>query len=334
MKNRIVQVFLSVALLALVVQIVLIAPRQIRDSESRAALMPTPEFDRTQGPAGNPNGVDQSMGAMHMIETQEGRKEWELWSDKAISLKAQDILELESVKAIFFSDNGVEFTVTGEKGTVQTKTKNLSVEGNVITRTSNGYTFKTHSVDYESKFRQLKTVDHVEMFGPKDSQGNSLHLTGIGMDASLIRSTMEVQNDVKGEMTLEDGRIAYIKSHRSLFTAKDKTAKFYDDVVLDLDSMRITGPVANFAYDPKADQVRSVVVEGGARVSDIDKWATAQNVSVDFESNKFVFRGSPRVVQNNDELIGDEIIFLNGGKQVQVERARAKVDEKRLEKKN
>jgi lipopolysaccharide export system protein LptA len=71
---------------------------------------------------------------------------------------------------------------------------------------------------------------------------------------------------------------------------------------------------------------------GGARVSDSEKWATAQNLNVDFDSNRFIFRGNPRVVQNNDELRGEEIIFLDGGKQVQVRSARAKVDEKRLQK--
>jgi lipopolysaccharide export system protein LptA len=125
-----------------------------------------------------------------------------------------------------------------------------------------------------------------------------------------------------------------IKSHRSVFSGKDKAARFYDDVVLDLDSMRITGPEARFDYDNKTDTIKSVYVSGGARVSDADKWATSQNLSVDFVTNKFIFRGNPRVVQNNDELRGEEIIFLNGGKQVQVQQARAKVDERRLEKKN
>ena len=91
-----------------------------------------------------------------------------------------------------------------------------------------------------------------------------------------------------------------------------------------MDSTRITGPEARFDYDSKTDLVKSIYVSGGTRVSDPDKWATAQNVNIDFKSNKFVFRGSPRVVQNNDELRGEEIVFLDNGKQVQVQRARAK----------
>jgi LPS export ABC transporter protein LptC/lipopolysaccharide transport protein LptA len=337
MRNRILQIALSLAFLVLLIQIVLIAPSQIRDKDE-AAILPV----ATQGspakllePAsGGENGVDQSMKGMHMTETEEGAKDWELWADRAISMKAKDLLELEKVKTIFFSDNGVTFTVTGKKGQVFAKEKNLWVEGNVITRSSNGYVFRTERVAYDSKARQLHAPGHVEMLGPKDGDGLSLKLTGIGMNASLERSSMEVLRDVKAEKMLDKGRKAFIRSHRARFSGKDRTAIFQGDVILDMDSMRITGPAAEFEWDGKAQAVKTVNFSGGARVSDADKWATAENVRVDFEKNRFVFRGNPRVVQNNDELRGEEIVFFDGGKRVQVRRARAKMDEKRLERTN
>ena len=129
---------------------------------------------------------------MHLIETQDGRKEWELESDKADRLKTSEIYKLETVKAIFFSENGVTFTVTGKHGTVEPSTKNLRVEGDVVTRSSNGYTFKTESMEYESKTHLLTAQNAVEMFGPKDADGHALHLTGIGMRASTETSEMEV----------------------------------------------------------------------------------------------------------------------------------------------
>jgi lipopolysaccharide export system protein LptA len=155
----------------------------------------------------------------------------------------------------------------------------------------------------------------------------------VGMKASVEKSNMEILSEVNAEKNLEKGRKMLISSHRAVFSGVDKTAKFYDDVILDLDSMRITGPEARFDYDSKSDLVKSVYVSGGTRVSDSDKWATAQNVTIDFKEEKFVFRGSPRVVQNNDDLRGEEIVFLDGGKQVLVQRARAKMDEQRMEKK-
>jgi LPS export ABC transporter protein LptC len=324
MRNRLIQIALSLAFMGLLIQVVLIAPSQIRDVDTQASVIPAPAEPQ--------NGVDQSINGMHMIETHEAAKEWELWSDRAVSLKAQEKLELEKVKAKFFSDSGVTFDVIGKKGIVETKAKNLKVEGDVVITSSNGYTFKTPAMNYDSNSRRIVTDQPVEMIGPKDANNNALKLTGVGMQASLANSTMEVLRDVKAQKALEGDRKAVIRSHRSFFSGKDRTAKFLGDVILDMDNMRITGPEAQFLYDSKKDIVKNVIFTGGAKVSDADKWATAQNLNVDFEANRFVFRGNPRVVQNNDELRGEEIVFLDGGKRVQVSRARAKVDEKRLEK--
>lgn len=333
MKNRLVQIALSCALLGLFIQIVLVAPSQIRDAEIKAAMLPSPGIEGELLPKNTPaasSEIDQSMGGMHMIETQEGQKEWELWSDKATGMKGKEVFELTKVKTIFFSESGVTFTVTGNRGHVQAKSKDMRIEGDVVTRSSNGYVFRTESMEYLSTSRQLTAGNAVEMIGPRDAQGHSLRLTGMGMRATLTNSTMEILNDVKAQKGIEGGRKALIRSHHSQFSGKDRTARFSGDVILDLDAMRITGPEAHFAYDAKSDVVKTVEFNGGARVSDSEKWATAQNLKVDFESNKFVFRGNPRVVQNNDELRGEEIIFLDGGKQVEVKRARAKVDDRRI----
>ncbi len=333
MKNRIIQIALSLAMLVLLVQIVLIAPGQIRDAETKAGLMPSPavpessseDLDSSLAPG---QKIDQSMQGMHMIETQEGKKEWELWADKASSVKAKNQLHLQKVKAVFFSDSGVTFTVTGNRGLVNTKGKDLFIEGDVITRSSNGYEFRTESMDYASKKRILRAANQVAMRGPKDAKGQSLNLTGKGMHASLLKSTMEILSDVRAEKGIGPERKAYIRSHRSQFSGKDRTARFIGNVILDMDSMRITGPEAQFAYDSASNMVKTAFFTGGARVSDTQKWATAQNVNVDFETNRFVFRGNPRVVQNNDELRGREIVFIDGGKRIEVQGARAEVDER------
>jgi LPS export ABC transporter protein LptC len=334
MKARLTQFILAAGLALLMIQIVLIAPRQIRDA-SKAALKE--EKKSHDAPAGTETGgetLDQKMRGMHLIETQEGKKEWELWSENANTTRVKDLSELFQVKALFFADSGVTFTVTGKKGIVQLKSKNMRVEGDVVTRSSNGYVFETASLDYDSATRELSTDAPVKMLGPRDGEGHSLTLTGVGMRAQMNESSMSVLHEVKAEKTLENSKRAFIRSNSAQFSGKYKMAKFFGDVILDMDSMRITGPQAEFAYDAKKDVFKSVLFSGGVRVSDAEKYATSQNVRVDFDTDKFVFRGSPRVVQNNDELRGEEIVFLNGGKRVQVLRARAKVDDKQVGKVN
>ncbi len=329
MRNRFLQLALTITFVVILVQVVLVAPSQIRDAEQRASLIPAPVLNKTAG-----SDVDQSMNGMHMIETHEGRKEWELWADKAVSLKTKEVLALETVKAVFFSENGLTFTVTGKSGTVQVKSKNLRVEGDVVTKSSNGYIFRTASLEYDSAARRMTASSAVEMLGPKDASGSALDLHGYGMEARMDDAHMDILRDVRAQKNLENGKRALIKSRRARFSSSDKSAQFMGDVTLDMENMRITGPDAKFEYDSDRDAVRSVIFTGGARVSDADKWATAQNVRVDFEKNRLVFRGNPRVVQNNDELRGEEIVIFDGGKRVQVQGARAKVNEKRLEKVN
>ena len=79
MRNRVVQIGLSLVLLGLLIQMVLIAPSQIRDAETKAAILPTPDVATA-------SGVDQGMNNMHMTSTAEGKRDWELWSGSAVSI--------------------------------------------------------------------------------------------------------------------------------------------------------------------------------------------------------------------------------------------------------
>ena len=270
--------------------------------------------------------IEQSMSGLHMLEAQAGQKEWELWSENAVSYKDTGELKLQKVKALFFADNGVTFTVTGQEGRVDVKTKNLFVQGHVVTESSNGYVINTHDVDYISNERLLKTKSPVQV----DGQG--LKLNGLGMEANLKTSIISIKEDIRAERVMAEDKKVYIQSQSVELSGRTKTARFIGSVVLDVDSMRITGPQADFEYDESKNFFKTVKVRGGTRVTDLDKWAVSENLDIDFTKNMFVFRGSPKVVQNQDELKGEEIIFLENGKRVQVKKARVKVEQSKINK--
>jgi LPS export ABC transporter protein LptC/lipopolysaccharide transport protein LptA len=317
--------FLGVLVLVLVLQVVVFAPQSVNVRRKN---------QNVQEPAAPSADIEQAMRGVHLVETSEGAREWELWADEAVAFKSRNVWELKQVKVVLFAENGVEFTVTGARGEIETQSKNLQISGDVVTRSSNGYLFKTETVSYRSEGRHLMSPGQVEMIGPKDLNGNRINLKGEGLEADLTNSMMHIQRSVRAERHLPPDRTLVIRSDGAQFSGKERLAKFLGNVVMDMDDMRITGPEAEFEYDANKELVKSIAVKGGVKVSDTEKWATAQNLKVHFDQDKYIFRGNPRVVQDNDELRGEEIVFLEGGRKVLVQRARARVDERSLEKVN
>jgi lipopolysaccharide transport protein LptA len=178
------------------------------------------------------------------------------------------------------------------------------------------------------------------MIAPPDKEGGQLLLTGQDLQADLSTNEIKIDRDVKGSKRVKDNKDLNIESERAVFSGSTKMAHFLGNVVLSYDKMTAKGPEARFSYDSAGDKLQSVIVDGGVKVTDVDKYAVGHNMNIDFERDEVVFRGSPRVTQNGDELTGDEIVFLNGGHKVKVRNARAEfqpendVDESEREKKN
>lgn len=328
---RLGKFLLSLLFLVFVAEIIIISPKDVDDQAEVGAGAGDQE---AQAVDNQRSAVEQLMRGAHLVETRDGEKEWELWAESATAYKQKPLWSLVKVKTRIYGDDGVYFVVTGEEGAIDVKTKDMTIKGEVKIRSSNGYVFKTDEMTYHSQNRFLMAPLAVTMWGPRDDQGHSLFLKGRSMEADMSSSQMRVNKEVKGEKVFPKAKVLLIRSQQAIFSGKSNSARFVGDVVMDYETMRITGPEAIFEYAQKTDLVKSVQVVGGVRVSDRDKWATSQNMNVNFDLDRYVFRGSPRVVQNNDELLGEEIVFLDGGRKVEVFKAKAKVDDLRLERTN
>jgi LPS export ABC transporter protein LptC len=329
MVRRIIQILLALLFVVLVIEIVVIAPKRLGHDPDVITHADSIETLDTQ----EKTRVEQQMKGLHLVETSDGQKEWQLKAARAFTAKIKGDWTMEKVNVIFYAKDGVSFTVDGDRGFVEVDTKNMRIEGNVRTLSSNGYRFKTDIMIYNSLNRELRAPNKIEMFGP-EAKDEKMWLTGSGMLARLKEATIQVQKNVQCEKSIRDGKQLKIRSQKADFSGKSNFARFSGDVVMDVETLRITGPQALFRYEPGSNMLRAVEVEGGVRVSDIDKFATSDRLSVDFKDDKFIFRGRPRVVQNQDELFGDQIVFLDGGKRVKVMGARAKVEKQSLEQAN
>ncbi|UXR64662.1 LPS export ABC transporter periplasmic protein LptC [Bdellovibrio bacteriovorus] len=321
-----------VLLLALFVEILIIFPARLEhedEAEVRARVERQKAEAKKNKDAPAPSSLaEQRMGGVHLVESQSGNRDWELFAVSAEGNQGEGTWKLKQVRVLFYNKEKVEFTVTGDEGSIDSKSKDLSVIGNVVTKSENGYIFKTPAIFYSSKTRRIESPEQVVMEGPRDASGAALFLKGASMKVLVDQSKMLIEKRVTAQKPMKDGKAFDIVADGAEFSGKNREARFLGAVRMSYDNMKLEGPEASFLYGKGADILSSVAIKGGVRVSDVDKFATAENVDLDLLTNKYTFKGRPKVIQNNDELTGEEIIFLDGGKKVKVERVRAKVENK------
>lgn len=325
MKSK-VWILFSIVVVLVFVEILVFAPVDVFDGDSETPIAQPTLVDQSVEGTSKMSGADQMMSGVHILGTKKSGREWELWADTAEGYNDKGLWLLNTVKTDFFAINGAVYNVKGEKGEVDQNSKNLIVTGNVVMRSSNGYTFKTEKLMYNSEDKLITSPVPVKVIGPRESSSQlRLHLNGDRLKASLDDSFMWVTGNVKTRKALEDGRLARIQCDSARLSGVDNSVQFSEDVEIDVDGMRVTGPAAVFQYSKDGKKLESVLVEGGARLSEKDKWATADEVDFSLMEDRVVFRGNPRLVHGGDELRGEEIIFTKNGKRVQVVKARAKV---------
>lgn len=270
-----------------------------------------------------PGPAEQKMGGVHLVESQKGARDWELFAEEAEGNQGKGNWNLKKMKVLYYNNEKIEFTVLGDEGSVD-PSRDMRVRGNVTTTSANGYVFKTQEIFYDSKTRRITSPSRVLMQGPADGDGSGMKVTGARMVVEVDTSKMTIPADVRAERTLKNGKRVGVVSDAAEFSGRNKQARFIGNVVMDYDRARLEGPEAAFFQSDKGDFLSNVRFSGGVKVSDVDKFATSENLNLDLLANKFIFTGRPKVYQNNDELSGEQIIFLEGGKKVRVEKVRAR----------
>lgn len=276
----------------------------------------------------NPGETKQQMTGhgVHLVESRSGDRDWELFADSAEGNESQAKWRLSKVRVQFYSKSQRQFTVTGDEAEMDTKTRDMKIEGHVKTVSENGYQFESPLLLYMAKQRVLQSPGPVKMAGPPDQQGPPMTLSSNYMRGFVDSSEVQLEGNVVAEKKFKNSHHFSIRSQKAQFSGKNYQANFRDQVVIEYDSMKLEGPEASFQYKSQASLLESVQLKGGVRISDVDKYATSDLVRIEPETNRIVLSGKPRVVQDQDEIFGDQIVFIDGGKKVKVEKMRARVE--------
>lgn len=318
--TRIGQALFGVLLVLLFFQIIVGFPMPLEQKTETPILATGEQEERLEH--------EQVMGQVHLVESREGERDWELFARRAVGSEGQGLWRLEDVKVQFYSDRTIEYVVTGKTGEIDSLTKDMKISGDVVTTSANGYIFRTDEVEYTAHERTLRSEKPVSVRNSRPGK-DALRIRGNAMEASMDTHLIDLHDQVVATRSLPQGKSFSVRSNHLRLSGKNDSAKFSGGVRIEVDTLRIDGPEAEFEYRPGADPLRSVLISGGARVSDIDKYATAEAVRFEPEQNRLVLSGRPRVVQGQDEIVGEKITILNGGKKVRVEKMKARVEEER-----
>ncbi len=275
------------------------------------------------------HSADQKMERVHLVEGLGSSKEWELFAETAEGFLGQGIWNLSKVKVIFYARTGDTYVVQGQRGQIDVTSKDMDILGDVSTLSSNGYEFVTSSIHYRSTTKQLNAPEVLRLKGPKDKAGQRLRLQGRGITTYLENSLMNIESDVIADRQMSNGKNIKIQSKKAQLSGKSNMIRFYHHVKIYYDTFSIQGPEALFAYPKGGDIPRSIIVNGGVQVSDIEKKASAENLEIDLSDDRYILKGSPKIVQGADELEGEEIILYDNGKRVKIEGINAKMKEDR-----
>lgn len=111
-----------------------------------------------------------------------------------------------------------------------------------------------------------------------------------------------------------------ISSQMGEFSGLHKSAFFKNNVLIEVDQMRVRGNYAKFQY--KGKTLDTLFMDGGIHLQDPNKVGTSGEALVYFNEDKYIFRKKPFLTQSENELMGDEVIVFDGGKRVQVRNAK------------
>ncbi len=318
-------ILFGILLIFLFVELILIFPKKLEtNEESSPSGIPTEEEAAELGKA-----VEQKMLGVHLVESKDGQPDWELFAESAEGSQGLGEWKLKKVKVLFFSKKGadknkVEFTVKGQEGTIDGKSKDLHIKGKVSTDSQNGYHMTTEFIEYKSALREIRSPGSVMLVGPKDSYGDGLKVKGIGLLAQVNDSKILIDKDITAEKMVQDQKTFSLQSEKAEFSGKSKRAQFFGHVKMKYNEMTIEGDQSEFSYGERTNLFDDVKVKGLVKLIDAQKRvATSQSLDVNLIDNKFIFSGKPKLIQEGDELSGDEITFFDGGKRVKVDRVKA-----------
>jgi LPS export ABC transporter protein LptC len=144
-----------------------------------------------------PQSPSSGLREFSFVESKAGGVEWKIRAQQAQVFDADAKAVLSGVRVTMADAKGVQMTVEGDDGTINTTSKDFVLSnrsGELALVFNDGFTIYTSRVTWVNDERRLWTDAPVRIIGP------SLEVTGEGMDALLATQEMRIRRDARVEV--------------------------------------------------------------------------------------------------------------------------------------
>ncbi len=299
-------------------EILILFPKQTDQAQKQVqAEKSAPESQQSE--------VQQKIQGLHLVESRQGTRDWELFARHAQSYQERNEWDLEQVRILFYNNEVQDMVVRGDHGRIHAEKRDMRIEGNVEIETANGYIFQAPYVEYNSKLRLIQCAGLVQVKGPIEQRKRSLFMKATGMRIPVTERKMYLESQVSGYRVFpSEEKTLTFKSESAELSAITKTAVLRKNVIMNYNPMVMKSQVATFSYSEATKEFQYLELDGKVELKDQGRRAVSENLKVNFEKREFTFSGYPRLYQGDDELVGEQIIFMDNGKRVKVENVRAR----------
>lgn len=139
--------------------------------------------------AGKNSGSELNM--VHYTGTRAGRLAWELNADFVKMSKAQDVAELDSIKAVFYAAGGAVYRLNAKEGRLKEAEGVIDAGGGVVVVSDKGERFVTDKLRYTIKSREITSKGRVEV------ASTGMNMTGTGLVVDVENERFAILNDVR-----------------------------------------------------------------------------------------------------------------------------------------
>ena len=267
--------------------------------------------------------LQQSMENLRLMESKGDRKTWDLNAVSAQSLRENETWVMVDVEARFYTEAEAIYQVRAGLAEYRRDNKRIRFSGDVRVDSSQDYSFATEEIEYRPDTESLignKPIRILALSSP-DSKPAELRSNEVLVD--LKKNTAQFLGGVRPQMQKLRQDELGISTENMIFSENGGKVIFPDQVEFVYADLVLRGERAVLQYDRSTQTLQQLDLEEDVRVQSVDKRALAGSLRLEFTEQKIILEKSPRLIQNEDELLGERIVFTEAGKKIQIEKAKA-----------